>query len=869
MWSQFPSWFLLAGVLLGCGCVATLFFLVRDSDRRLRGFGQQSDLMLKEHDQAYGQLEGRVEDLAERLANAASDRRDLSRSNQKLSADLGNWEGELHAARSSLTAQEGELTRLREQHHEVSERFRGQRAKLEESLSTISALQADLAGKSRQLDALDRQRGEIEEHHRRELAEMKLRAQRQSEVQGELSARVAELETTLGGRDRALQQGAAEAKAAAQERAELATRVEQQAGELHGLCQREQELEAAHSARVGELERELARREQHLRDRAAALESLQRAATEQDLRTGGLHERCGELERQLASQAEEALGQARAAREAERNLSARVSELEADLGRRELVLRERATALEARQGEIASRDRELGAALELCRELERQVELDQERARGSREAESAFLLRVTELEGDLSKRDDELREHSTTTAMLAGDLASRSRELESVEERCRGLGLELRRLQDEEREQRRITVEVEASHADRVRELEAALQARDGELDRLRSARTLLADECAAVSDELEASRQELRDRDQRLAESEGRVETSRLEVQRNQEASEQERALIDPLVEGRILPLFRRRSVQGPDFLPDSYLAGLEQGDLDLALRSLLGGVEPLSPSSMASLGSRWRQEHAAWSCAPIDRQVVYLWADGIFVKAGLGGDGQALLVAYAAFVDGSRSVVAVEPGDRESKDDWLAILRSLERRGMGVPRLVVADETLGLLDALDELGWSCARQRCWGRRTVEVLSGLPKARQPWATEMLRRITTAETRADAKELRDAFVKRCGVRHAQIGERLCADWRQMTSYFSFPKSHWPHLRTTNVVESPFVTIRLQSGASRPGPATPDAGAMLWKLLVAAETTFRKVNSPLMLPEVARGDAFVDGLPDERARIRAA
>ena len=911
MWSQFPAWFIFAAALLGCGCVATVLFLVRDAEHRLRGLGEQNDLNLAVHDQAFGQLEGRVEDMAGRLFNAATERRDATRSNHRLAADLETTANELRTARSRLTAQEGDLARVREQHRETSERLQQQRGELEEKLRLLAEVQGDLAGKARQLEALDRQRSELEQ-----------RAQRQSESQGEFSARVAELEATLAARDRALQESAAEARVAAQTRQELAARVEQQAEELIALHRRAVESEATSAARTGELQRELSQREQESREHQSTIESLERAVSDRDQRVEGLESRCRELEdhsrsrsagvdalmaelesarreaiaarehtealeRDLASHKSDALERESQSRESERDASARLRELEADLARREAAWHERSASFEGLQREIASKERELGAARVRCEELERQGDRDQARVRESLEAQGAVSRRTSELEAEMSRREDEarlrvneleaalasraeeIRERSTLVMRLEADLASRSREVETVEERCRELVMEMRHLQEEEVERRRREIEIGSSHEGRVRELEATILEREGELAALRTEQGLLETRVAALARELEAGHEELRDREQRRVEAEERLEASRREIERCQQASEIERAPIDPLVEGRILPLFRRGAGPGAELLPDGYLEGLEQGDLELALRNLLGGVEPLSASSMATLADRWRKERTAWKQAPFQQQAVYLWADGTYVKAGLAEESQALLVVFAAFVDGTRSIVAVETGKREAKEDWLSILQGLERRGLGIPRLVVADETLGIFDALDQLGWNCARQRCWSRRMDEVVALLPKNSQGWAAEKLRRLTNAESRAEAKEIRDQFAKRCGVRQAAAAERLAADWRQMTSFYGFPKSHWPHLRTTSVVESTLSAIRLRSGVARACPTTPDAEAMLWKLLVVGEHTFRKLNSPLLLPAVARGDAFVDGEPDERTRVNAA
>src|SRR6185295_16678839 len=199
---------------------------------------------------------------------------------------------------------------------------------------------------------------------------------------------------------------------------------------------------------------------------------------------------------------------------------------------------------------------------------------------------------------------------------------------------------------------------------------------------------------------------------------------------------------------ESRILPLFRRRTEEVGELLPQLYLHGLAQGDFELALRSLLGEGAPLSPSSIERLRGKWVSEHSAWSRRSLrGLEPVYLWADGIYVKAGLEKEKAALLVVVAGLRDGRKVVLAVESGYRESAQAWGRLLRDLRGRGMSAPRLVIADGHLGIWAALAEVFPTAAEQRCWNHKLVNVLDALPKKKQAQARELLRRIPYAPTR--------------------------------------------------------------------------------------------------------------------------
>lgn len=334
-----------------------------------------------------------------------------------------------------------------------------------------------------------------------------------------------------------------------------------------------------------------------------------------------------------------------------------------------------------------------------------------------------------------------------------------------------------------------------------------------------------------------------------RLAMSSGTIELSRPRV----------RGLEERFV-SRVLPLFRRRTKQVGELLPQLYLHGLAQGDFELALRGLLGEGAPLSASSIERLRGKWQAEYEAWQKRSLKGlEAVYLWADGVYVKAGLEKEKAALLVVIAALRDGRKVVLTVEPGYRESKESWGGLLRSLKSRGLRVPKLVVADGHLGLWSALAEVDPDVEEQRCWNHKIVNVLDKLPKKQQAEARALLCEIPYAETRQEAEAKRDAFVGRFGKAYPEAAKILRADWERMVTFYGFPKEHWKHLRTTNIVESPFASVRLRTSAAKRFKKVASATALIWRVLLVAEKSFRKLDHPQLLAEVAEGATYVDGV----------
>jgi putative transposase len=310
---------------------------------------------------------------------------------------------------------------------------------------------------------------------------------------------------------------------------------------------------------------------------------------------------------------------------------------------------------------------------------------------------------------------------------------------------------------------------------------------------------------------------------------------------------------------ESKILPLFHRKSKELGAMLPDLYLHGFAKGDFELALRGLLGDGAPLSRSSIERLKASWQLELEEWKKADLsDVEIVYMWADGLYVKAGVGDHKAALLVIIGATTDGKKVLLACEGGERESKQSWAAIIRDLMQRGLRLPMLTVADGHLGIWAALAELHPQGREQRCWNHKICNVLDKLPKKEQAAAKEILRAMSYAETKAVCEKYRDRFITRYRTPYPKATEALMKDWERMISFYSFPKEHWVHLRTTNIVESPFDMVRLRTDAARRHKRVDNATAIVWKLLRIGEKTWRRLKGSELLRDVYKGATFIDG-----------
>jgi transposase-like protein len=305
---------------------------------------------------------------------------------------------------------------------------------------------------------------------------------------------------------------------------------------------------------------------------------------------------------------------------------------------------------------------------------------------------------------------------------------------------------------------------------------------------------------------------------------------------------------------------------------LPELYLHGLALGDFDLALRGLLGDAAPLSAGSVARLKAKWQAEFEEWNSRSLaDLEVVYMWVDGIYVKAGLEKEKACILVALAAVSDGSKVFVGLQTGYRESTESWASMLRQMKSRGLKMPRLVIGDGNLGIWAAISQVCPEADEQRCWNHRIVNIVDRLPKKLQTQGKEMLKEIPQADSVKEAERLKAAFQKWSRSKGCEEAARLIdQDWERMVTFYSYPKEHWIHLRTSNAIESPFSRVRLRTDASRRYKKADNATAVIWKTLMIGEKKFRKLNKPEMMKEVYEGAKYADGVrvKDEEEKAAA-
>lgn len=309
------------------------------------------------------------------------------------------------------------------------------------------------------------------------------------------------------------------------------------------------------------------------------------------------------------------------------------------------------------------------------------------------------------------------------------------------------------------------------------------------------------------------------------------------------------------------ILPPYMRRVPSIDALIPALYLKGISTGDFTEALQAILGpNATGLSATNIVRLKKIWEREYEEWNERDLSgKRYVYLWADGIYFNVRLEEDRTCILVLMGTLEDGTKELVAVHDGYRESKLSWKEVLFDLKRRGLKRgPKLAIGDGALGFWAALREDFPRTRQQRCWVHKTANVLDKMPKKVQASAKKKIHDMYMSPTRKDALEAFDGFVKLYSAKYPKACECLEKDKDVLFAFYNFPAEHWRHIRTTNPIESTFATVRLRTKRTKGCGSRMATLTMVFKLALEAEKHWRRINGHKLISKVIEGVKFADG-----------
>jgi putative transposase len=309
-----------------------------------------------------------------------------------------------------------------------------------------------------------------------------------------------------------------------------------------------------------------------------------------------------------------------------------------------------------------------------------------------------------------------------------------------------------------------------------------------------------------------------------------------------------------------QILPPYLRKTPVMEELVPWLYLKGISTSDFPEALACLGHDGSGLSATTVVRLKEVWQGQYKDFSRRSLKgKRYVYVWADGIYFNIRLEDDRPCVLVLMGALEDGTKELIAMIDGQRESEQSWLELLLDAKSRGLEeAPKLATGDGALGFWKALRQVYPSTRHQRCWVHKTVNVLDKLPKSQHASAKAMLHEVWMSATKEDATKAFDRFIATYQAKYPKAVECLSKDREELLAFYDFPAEHWQHLRTTNPIESTFATVRLRTSKTKGAGSRAACLAMAFKLIESAQKRWRKLNGSVLLPDVIAGTIFKNG-----------
>ncbi len=310
------------------------------------------------------------------------------------------------------------------------------------------------------------------------------------------------------------------------------------------------------------------------------------------------------------------------------------------------------------------------------------------------------------------------------------------------------------------------------------------------------------------------------------------------------------------------ILPPYMRKSPTIEKLIPCLYLRGISTNQMQGALEAILGVNCPgFSSSTVSDMLTVWQKQYLDWNKRSlIGKRYVYFWADGIHLKVRLGEETKvSLLVIVGATEDGEKELVGIYSGYRESTQSWCDFLRDLKERGLtDDPKLAIGDGALGFWNALEQVYPKTKQQRCWVHKTANVLDKMAKSVQDRAKKLIHNIYLSDTKENAIIAWDAFIKEFEAKYPRAVECLRKSEEELLTFYDFPAHHWLHIRTTNIIESVFATVRHRTRQTKGGGSRNATEAMAWCLAMEAQKHWKKLNGAEYAVKLFIGIKFKNG-----------
>jgi transposase-like protein len=310
------------------------------------------------------------------------------------------------------------------------------------------------------------------------------------------------------------------------------------------------------------------------------------------------------------------------------------------------------------------------------------------------------------------------------------------------------------------------------------------------------------------------------------------------------------------------VLPRYLRKLKEVEDLIPYLYLKGISTTEFPEVFRQLYGkDVVGISPSTVSLYIKSYVDDFKKWQERDMrdGPEYPYIYADGLYFPIRGQKENQVVLALLGINSEGTKELLNLGVGFSESSECWEELFVDLRDRGMSSPKLVVGDGALGLWKALKDVYPDCSIQTCWVHKCRNVLGHLPIKLRNMATNDLKEIYNSECRKDAELQIEKFSGKYGAKYPKAVESIKTKKDNLLTFYNFPAEHWQSLRTTNIIESIFSSVRNRTHKMRGISNINTICAVVYKHVEVAGKKLYKIRNADLLKDVCKGKRFVDGL----------
>jgi transposase-like protein len=235
-------------------------------------------------------------------------------------------------------------------------------------------------------------------------------------------------------------------------------------------------------------------------------------------------------------------------------------------------------------------------------------------------------------------------------------------------------------------------------------------------------------------------------------------------------------------------------------------YVKGLSTRDVEEVLTLLSGDGEALlSRTGVSQVTDALWEEFERFSARDLSElPVMYLFADAVYESLRKqAGAAEGILVTWGILLDGSKVLIHLSLGNKESAEAWLDHFRDLVRRGLPTPLTVTTDGAPGLIRAVETIWPQAERIRCWMHKMQNLLAKVPETMRDELRAWLAAVRDAPDYQAGKEVAAHLIARYQQEYPSAMKSFTEDLEASLAHLKLPAAHRKHIRTTNLLERAF------------------------------------------------------------------